>query len=183
MGRFIIHLHNQSFTPKDTKDLLLRARSLDDAVIRDTKISARYIEFDTTVEAAVLQQFLAKLASIAPVAMFTEVVERPLGKDEAIEHAKSLFNEERYWECHEVLEGVWKKSSGREKHFLQGIILTCAGFVHSQKDEDDVCLSVLGRSMEKLKAMDGNYHGIDAEKFMQAVSDILKTGRIQFFRI
>ena len=52
-----------------------------------------------------------------------------------IDHAIFLFNIERFWKSHEVLEGIWKESLGIEKRILNGIILIDAAFVHYQKNE------------------------------------------------
>jgi predicted metal-dependent hydrolase len=185
MKRYIVHLHNKDFVAKNANDLLLKARSLagDDVVIRDTRISSKHIEFDLSIESGKLEPLLEKLAKIAPLASYTEIAEKAVEKEYAIEYAKSLFNNERYWECHEALEGVWKHASGDEKKLLQGMILTCAAFVHSQKDEDDICLSVLKRSIEKLQDAKGVYYGIDTDRFKHIVADILATKSIQYFKI
>ncbi len=180
-----MHLHNQGFAAKDANEFLLRARSLadNDVVIRDVRVSSKFIEFDLSVISENLESLLEKLSKISPVASYTEIIERQFAKERAIEVAKSLFNNERYWECHEVIEGVWKHASGNEKELLQGIILTCAGFVHAQKDENDTCFSVLNRSLAKLQNTKGVYFGIDVDRFKQTVTNILSTKQIQYFKI
>jgi len=184
MKRYIVHLQNQGFGAKNAKDLLLKARSLDDdAVIRDTRVSSKHIEFDLSIASEKLESLLEKLSKIAPLASCTEIAEKVVEKEHAIDHAKLLFNNERYWECHEVLEGVWKRVSGNEKELLHGIILTCAAFVHSQKDEDDTCLSILKRSLATLQDAKGIYYGIDTDRFRQTVENILATRSIQYFKI
>ena len=185
MKRYIVHLHNQGFNAKNANEFLLRARSLadNDVVIRDVRVSSKLIEFDLSIASEKLESLLEKLSKISPVASYTEITERQVKKERAIEHGRSLFNDERYWECHEVLEGVWKHSSGNEKELLQGIILTCAGFVHAQKDESDICFSVLNRSLAKLQNANGVYYGIDIDRFKQTVANILSTKNIQYFKI
>ncbi|MFY3740954.1 MAG: hypothetical protein HMLIMOIP_001399 [Candidatus Nitrosomirales archaeon] len=185
MKRYIVHLRNQSFNAKNANEFLLRARSLadNDVVIRDARVSSKLIEFDLSIASEKLEPLLEKLSKISPVASYTEITERQIEKERAIEDAKSLFNDERYWECHEVLEGVWKHSSGNEKELLQGIILTCAGFVHAQKDENDICFSVLSRSLAKLQNASGAYYGINIDRFKQTVANILSTKNIQYFKI
>ena len=44
-------------------------------------------------------------------------------KHEAIMKARDLFNDEKYWEAHEVLESVWKDAHHEEKDLQNGIIL------------------------------------------------------------
>lgn len=184
MKRYIVHLQNQGFDAKNAKELLLRARSLDeDTVIRDARVSSKHVEFDLSVASEKLVPLLEKLSTIAPLASYTEIADKLIKKEDAIDHAKSLFNDERYWECHEVLEGVWKRTSGNEKELLHGIILTCAAFVHSQKDEDDICLSILKRAITTLHDAKGIYYGIDTDRFKQTVANILATKSIQYFKI
>ena len=184
MKRYIVHLQNQDFGAKNAKELLLKARSLaDDVIIRDTRVSSKHIEFDLSIASGRLESLLEKLSKIAPLASYTEIAEKEVEKEHAIEHAKSLFNSERYWECHESLEGVWKRTSGNEKKLLQGMILTCAAFVHSQKAEDDICFSVLNRALAKLQDSKGIYYGIDNDRFRQMVANILATKSIQYFKI
>jgi len=186
MKRYIVHLYNKDFVAKNAKDLLLKARSLadyDDVVIRDTRVSSKHVEFDLSIAGEKLESLLEKLSNIAPLASYTEIAEKVVEKEHAIEHAKLLFNNEQYWECHEVLEGVWKHASGDEKKLLQGIILTCAAFVHSQKDEEDICLSVLNRALAKLQDAKSIYYGIDTDRFRQMVANILATKSIQYFKI
>ena len=79
-----------------------------------------------------------------------------LTKDNIIDHAIFLFNIERFWKSHEVLEGIWKESTGVEKRILNGIILIDAAFVHYQKNEIDIFVSILKRSLEKLHESCGN---------------------------
>ena len=72
-------------------------------------------------------------------------------KEQAISEGISYFNNERFWECHEILEGVWKNCNGNEKFLVQGLILVAAGLVHYQKDEDAICISIFNRALEKLE--------------------------------
>jgi hypothetical protein len=185
MKRYIVHLQNRGYNAKNANELLLKARSIADnnVIIRDARVSGKLIEFDLSIASEKLESLLEKLSKISPLASYTEIVEKPIGKISAVEVARSLFNDERYWECHEVLEGVWKLSSGSEKELLQGIILTCAGFVHAQKDENDICFSILDRSLAKLQTLNGIFYGIDIDGFKQRVADILASKNIQYFKI
>jgi predicted metal-dependent hydrolase len=94
-------------------------------------------------------------------------------KKNAIDHAVFLFNIERYWKSHEVLEGIWKKSSGTEKSILNGIILINAAFVHYQKNELDIFISILRRSLEKLSESLGKFYGLDLNQIKEEVTKIV----------
>ena len=187
MQRYIIYLKNQSHTPGDARNLLARARSLlstSQVVIRDTRVSDLRIEFDTSIpENSMIQEIIHTLSSIAPLSEYEHVVEKNLPRDKAIEYARSYFNAQKYWSAHELLESVWKNSKGYEKEILNGIILVAAAFVHEEKDEADICISILKRAIKKLENGAGNYRGIDIDKLKEHVVKIIENGSIRRFVI
>jgi hypothetical protein len=94
-----------------------------------------------------------------------------------------MFNSERYWECHEVLEGLWRQKKGEEKRLLQGMILVCAAFVHHQKGEEDVALGVMRRAADQLEYSSESYGGFDVLGMKRNVQDLLKARRLSVFRV
>jgi len=182
----MVHLQNMEHTPKDATVLLHKARELAGAevTIRDARVSRKYIELDTSIpEGISIDDLVSWLGPMSALASYEHIVERHEGKDEAIERAIDLFNDEKYWGAHEALEGVWKNASGDEKSILNGIILVAAAFVHEEKDEPDVCLSILKRARKKLEGTGGKYHGIDVDRIADLVSGIINSGRIERFTI
>jgi len=146
-------------------------------------VSKKYLEFDISINKQHLEALLDNLYQIADIDHVKQVVEETIEKEDAIKDGISYFNNERFWECHEVLEGVWKNCSGDEKILVQGLILVAAALVHYQKDEDKICLSVLGRAMDKLTNASGKYHQIDIDDIKNKVTQILKAGKISTFEI
>ena len=187
MKRYIVHLKNTLlYTPKDATALLHRARQLvePEVSIRDARISKKYIEFDTSIsEDKDLKKIITSLETIAPLDGYEQIIERHIEKHIAITRAVQLFNDEKYWQAHEVLEYVWKNATGIEKDILNGIILVAAAFVHDQKDEHDVCISILDRAIKKLDQASGIYHGIDTNRISNMISKIINTGRVESFTI
>ena len=92
------------------------------------------------------------------------------------------FNNERFWECHEAFEGAWKQCTGNEKELIQGLILVAAALVHYQKDEDTICLSVLGRALKKLHNKSGQYHQIDIDMIKQKTIKMIDEKKIFIFK-
>src|SRR5262249_30489999 len=76
---------------------------------------------------------------------------------QVIDETRRLFNEERYWEAHEVLEGLWKQAKGDERQLLQGLILTAAALVHAQKDEWGVVSTMLADAESRLQNQPETY--------------------------
>jgi hypothetical protein len=174
------------YTPKDATALLRRARERvePEATIRDTRVSKKYIEFDTSIPDGMdVNTLVERLEGISPLASYEHIIERHMEKDIAIKRAIQLFNDEKYWEAHEALEYVWKNTSGVEKDILNSIILVAAAFVHDEKDEPDVCLSILQRARKKLGGASGAYYGIDLKRIAGRISEIINSGKIDRFTI
>lgn len=186
MRRYMVHLKNDSYSPKDAAILLHKARSLieyDGLIVRDTRVSSKHVEYDISMPAGHAEEFIGKLASISPVESIEEVVERHIPKEAAIQMAIRAFNDEKYWNAHELLEGVWKPATGEERSILNGIILVAAAFVHDEKDETGICISILRRALAKLESGRGVYAGIDIDRLAGKVTEIINTGRVTRFTI
>jgi uncharacterized protein len=187
MKRYMLHLQNAAqYAPKDATTLLHRAREFvePETTIRDARVSKKYIEFDTSIPENIdVKTIITRLEAIAPLASCDEVIERHMEKDKALKRAVELFNDEKYWEAHEGLEYVWKNATGLEKEILNGIILVAAAFVHDEKDEQDVCISILKRARKKLDRASGNYYGIDTNRISDMISEIITTGKVDRFTI
>ncbi len=184
----MLHLQNtMPYTPKHATMLLQRARELvePEANIRDARISKKYIEFDTSIpDNTDMKTIIPRVEAIAPLASYDEILERHMEKDRAIAHAVQLFNDERYWEAHEVLESQWKNAIGIEREILNGIILVAAAFVHDEKDEPNVCISILRRARKKLDPASGNnYYGINTNRIADRITEIINMGKVQRFTI
>lgn len=106
-----------------------------------------------------------------------------VSENELFAESRDYFNAERYWECHEVLEGIWRIKQGDEKRLLQGIILVCAAFVHHQKGEEEVALSVLGRATKQLEFNSSKYAGIDLKSLRANVHGVLEKKQFSTFRV
>lgn len=187
MRRFMVHLHNTGYSPKKAAELLHRARALvgrNGVVVRDARVSKKHVEYDLSIPDQVSEsRVLNELRSISPVAEYEQVVERHLPKEQAIRLAVNSFNDEKYWNAHEILEGVWKEASGAERNILNGIILVAAAFVHDEKDETDICISILRRALAKLEGARGFYHGIDIDGLVSKVAETTDTGKVERFTI
>src|SRR5713226_1758415 len=106
----MIHLKNSGYVPQDAKKLLLQADKLIagmHAIVRDARVPSRYIEFDVSISKDYLDLLIKKMESIDALDHARHVVEEEMEKEEAVEKGRAYFNYERFWECHEILEGVW----------------------------------------------------------------------------
>jgi len=182
----MVHLKNSGYVPTDAKTLLAKADQLTsemDVIVRDMRVSTKYLEFDVSVKKEDLDEVVNKFKSIGSLNDARPVIEEKIEKEEALKRAKQYFNDEKYWECHEVLEGVWKKTHEGEKDLVQGIILVAAALVHYQKNENDICLSIMKRAMEKLSSSSGMYYNVDMDKFRKTTEEMISSGKISPFMI
>ena len=181
------HLTNDSkFSRKNAKTILRDSRDLSygmNLILRDCRVSKRYIELDTSIPENHLDDLIQKLSSIGKLDHAKHVIEETFEKDDAVSQGISYFNDERFWECHEVLEGVWKTIDGDEKKLVNGLILVAAGLVHYQKDEDDVCISIFKRALEKLENAKGKYYNIDIDRVKKLVIEMINSKEIFSFLI
>jgi hypothetical protein len=63
------------------------------------------------------------------------------------------------------------------------VILVCAAFVHHQKREDSVALSVLERAARQLDFPSREYDGVDVLRINWEVRQILETRKFSNFTI
>ncbi len=128
---------------------------------------------------------LAALEPIAKVELTKDLQEPPrfLPKPEAIRESVSLFNAERYWEAHEVLESLWRVAEGQEKALLQGLILCCAAFVHHQKGEETVAIGVAKRALPLLEWEQAWYLGVDISDLSERMSRMVAGRKLSVFAL
>ena len=85
MKRYIIHLKNQNYIPKQANWLLNRARNIVSdigVVVHDTRVATERIEFDTSVpERSDVEEILRRFNTISPVWEYELLPERQARSD------------------------------------------------------------------------------------------------------
>jgi uncharacterized protein len=132
-----------------------------------------------------LELFVATLEPLSKVEFTKNLDESPpfKPKEEVLEEARGYFNSERYWECHETLESVWRPAKGQEKSLVQAIILVCAALVHEQRGERGVALRIYRRALPQIAWPERRYHGIDILRLRRNVEHSLEKGELSPFKI
>ena len=194
LHRYLVRLENfKGYEPKDTMSLLVRLRkSVDEfsSVVKNLRVTNSAIEFDLYVlDSLKKEESIAKLERDFGKKVSERDLEKEelatLDKEEVVKRSVELFNEQRFWECHETLEQIWRKEpKGPEKEVQQGIILAASAFVHFQKNEDDVCLGMIPKALFRLDSWHaGKYYMIDIEQFKEKLKKVRETKVIQPFKI
>ena len=189
MARYLLRVANQDgYTPKDVERVAEAIRktlgSRESA--SHFRVSTEAVEFNMSAQSEkelddrkrLLTQKLFRIVSLREL----DTPPKAVDKEEALAEGIQLFNEERFWECHEALEQAWHVSKGVERDAIQSIILTAAAFVHYQKGEDEICLSILKRARAKMTSAK-IYDRIDLERLESNIEGILESDKIRPFKL
>ncbi len=189
MTRYLVRLvKNPAYTPRNVQLISNQVRKILGS--KDTashfRVSSNAVEFNLFASSneqleerrTLLETKFSQIIELKP--LDTAPIPKTIG--EALREGVELFNQERFWECHEGLEQAWHPAKGKERDAIQGLILTAAAFVHFQKGEDDICLSILKRALARIGA-ESMLLGIDLKGVREKINAILDTNRIQPFRI
>ena len=186
MERYLLHFKNNDFSPKDSRELIYRARDLASdmgASVRVVRIARNFVEFDVGVKKEDLDTLVEKLSPIGEIDNIRHVFEEEIEKEKGISDGIYYFNNERYWECHEAFEGVWKQCFGKEKEILQGIILFAVAFAHAQEDDLRVGIGMLRRVLDKLGSSPSEYHSIDIDRLRKKAIEMQQEKKLTIFEI
>jgi uncharacterized protein len=77
-----------------------------------------------------------------------------------------LFNEEDFFECHEVLEELWSETRGDERKFLQGLIQAAVALFHFGNENFGGAKKLYTAAREKLEPFGEEYMGIALGRFL-----------------
>jgi predicted metal-dependent hydrolase len=92
--------------------------------------------------------------------------------DAPIEYSQfwQLWSEEKFYECHEVLEELWRRTPGRERWFLNGLI-NCAVAVYQHRRGNAVgAARQLLRAQVKLRPFRPLQDGVAIDNLLEGVA-------------
>ncbi len=76
------------------------------------------------------------------------------------ERGIELFNEGRFFECHEAWEEIWKRSDGDAKLFYQGLIQAAVAILHAQRGNLEGARSLYEKAAAKLEPIPHEHMGL-----------------------
>ena len=94
-----------------------------------------------------------------------------------------LFNEEHFFEAHEVLEELWLVSTGEQKTFYQGLIQCAVALAHWKKNNQRGAHQVGRRSISKLKHFENTTETIHVTELITECERFLASEKTEFPRI
>jgi uncharacterized protein len=93
------------------------------------------------------------------------------GIENPFQQGIDLFNESRFFECHEAWEQVWLRSSGREKIFYQGMIQAAVAILHAQRGNLAGSRTLWTKAIDKLKPLPDEYMAIALDDFRLSLEE------------
>ncbi|MDJ0273708.1 MAG: DUF309 domain-containing protein [Nitrososphaerota archaeon] len=176
--RFIVALRNWGVDPSQHNELLKEVRELLRGIseqVIDVRIGPRRLEVD--LMAVDVEAVRRRLSTLSEVEYAVQVGEKSAGSiAEAVREAVELIGQNRYWEAHEVLEGVWRTAQGREKAALNGLILFAAAHVKLQRGDETGYRRVLRRALRALETSGlEELAGLDLRRLADAIAAALES--------
>ena len=76
------------------------------------------------------------------------------------EYGIDLFNQGRFFECHEAWEEIWKRSDGELKLFYQGLIQAAVAILHAQRGNLQGARSLYQKASARLDSIPQEHMGL-----------------------
>ena len=92
---------------------------------------------------------------------------------EQLEQGINFFNSGRYFEAHEVWEGMWREEQGPLRLFLQGLIQAAVGLHHLSRNNPVGAQSQLAKSLAKLSQYPAETERIDVVRLRRELEEIV----------
>ncbi|MDQ7858495.1 MAG: DUF309 domain-containing protein [Armatimonadota bacterium] len=94
----------------------------------------------------------------------------PRGVPVHMARAAALFDAGLFFECHEYLEGIWRRAAARDRPFYQGIILVAAAFYHYEKGNAHGVRSKLAGGFARLDGYRPVYRGVLVDRWLRRLT-------------
>jgi hypothetical protein len=189
--RYLVRIANSDSVPVSqypkVRERIRSALEVLGCTLNSSRISTSAIEIDFFApgdeEGEKAVRLLSRIDRVLTMSVLSDQVEDTGSIDKTLELARRLFNEERFWEVHEVVEGIWRRAAGSEKNVQQGIILYAAAFVHHQKNERDTTVRMLKRAVGKMIWPQDSYHCFDLQLMKKMAVAMIESGKIEPFKL
>jgi uncharacterized protein len=85
-----------------------------------------------------------------------------------------LFNDGRYFECHEVLEAEWTSARGPRRLFLQALIHVAVALYHHGRENHVGAIRQMRKALRKLAPCLPIYEGVDTARLEHDATKVLR---------
>ena len=91
------------------------------------------------------------------------------------EQGIDLFNEGRFFECHEAWEEVWKRSDGEVRLYYQGLIQAAVAILHAQRGNLEGARSLYQKASTKLENLPHEHMGLAVGELRTDLRQFIET--------
>ncbi len=148
--RMLAFALNKGYTPRDRERLVEKLRKVMD--VRNMRIASSHIEIEVwNTDPDKVRSHIENVVGEVVFVDHVDNIEKRLetkDMDAAIKLYIQLFNEERFWEAHIVLESIWRRSRDPR---IQALIKLAASHVKIQENKPEYARRL---AMESLEMMD-----------------------------
>ncbi len=106
----------------------------------------------------------------------SEIQKQPPEERKRYVEGIALFNQQRYFEAHEVWEDLWKRADGNHKLFYQGLIQCAVSLEHMKRGNASGARSLFRRCQKRLAPLPPVYMGLDIWLLMEVTAKALAPG-------
>ena len=85
-----------------------------------------------------------------------------------------LFNQGRFFECHEAWEEIWKRSRGEAKLFYQGLIQAAVAILHAERGNLEGARSPYEKASAKLESIPHEHMGLAVDELRIELSRFIE---------
>jgi predicted metal-dependent hydrolase len=95
-------------------------------------------------------------------------LERPLVTDYPAQYREGLrlFNEEEFFDAHDIWEELWAETQGEEKKFIQGLIQASVALFHFGNENFGGAKKLYHSSRKYLEPYGDDYMGLELGRFL-----------------
>lgn len=94
---------------------------------------------------------------------------------QALERARELFAEQRFFEAHEFFEWAWKADevSAADKPFWKGVAQAAVGCCHAQRGNAKGAVTLLRRAARAVEPYPPQHEGVATQRLVEAVCGVV----------
>jgi predicted metal-dependent hydrolase len=98
-----------------------------------------------------------------------------VSKSEDYRYAVDLYNFGYWWECHEVLEGLWRAVGPKTEQgsFFQAVIDLAAGNLKLRMGKDSSAITLWSSALARLDTLPSPYMGLDLHRVRSDLRSLL----------
>lgn len=83
-----------------------------------------------------------------------------------------FFNQQRFFDCHEVWEEAWLEAGPEQKTFLQGLIQVAVAMYHLRRENLAGATRLLSAGMEKLSLFVPQHETMDVARLLENLETV-----------